>query len=184
MTPQEVLFVSSLLRGLSKRDSAIEAGYKPESATRQAHKLLQRECVKDAMQDFHKREDVQNRIDRERLRRILIGMAEAKPSDAFDDTGRLRPWAEIPAGAQAMLSINTKRWGDGTDPATMGVSSAVKMGKPLEAVVAYLKLFPVAADNSASNMQEVREEVEAEMEALIERMNVVDVEDIEEDEDE
>lgn len=161
--PREAKFVAALLRGLSKKDAAIQAGYSVLGAGPQATKLLERPTVKAALADFYQREAYQTKLDREILRRELMALATAPRREAFDEAWKLKSQAQMPTEVAECL-VSVRVW----DSPEQGSGSAVKLVSKVDAIAKYLKLFPDVVDQ-AEGLEDAAAEVEAEMEELIAR---------------
>lgn len=162
---KERAFVANILRGMAKGDAAVAAGYAESSASAAASRMLQQPKVKQALQEFYKREEEQVLADRERLRRRLMALAMADPSELYDDAWNLRDKINVPPAVRGLV-INARKW----DSLEQGSGSSAKVMHPLEIIKAYLKLFPAPTETNSGSLEDAAAEVEREMDELLERI--------------
>lgn len=164
LSTRERLFVNALCKGMTNRAAAMAAGCTHVSAPARATRWLEKPAVQKAIEEFHSREAWRTSIDRERIRRRLLAAALADNSQVFGEDWELKEKSEIPKAARAMV-LSARKW---SNP-DQGSGCQVKLANPLEAMKAYLKLFPAVAVGGGIDLQEVADEVESEMDDLLEK---------------
>lgn len=135
LSKQEHAFVCSLLEGKGKMQAAVEAGYAPSGAASLATRLLGRAPVQQALKDFYSREEELVGLDRERMRVLLLDVAEVDVADIYDDEGNVKTLSEIPARARKAI-LGLRKW-----CGSEGSGSAVKLANRLDAARIYLRHY-------------------------------------------
>lgn len=149
---------------MPKRTAAIKAGYSPKSAGTQASQMLATQQVQDYLAPFLQREAAEVAIERDLVRRRLVGFISADLTAMFDDEWNLLPKAEIPKKVRALIQA-VKKW----QSEEQGTSVSVKILSQLDAIKAYLRFFP-EAEKKADDLAEAAEHVETSLEELIKRL--------------
>ena len=167
----EANFVNSLLRGRSKREAAISAGYATKSASVRASEMMQRETVRAALAEFYRLEEPEILIAREKIRKRMLETALADPSEAFDDDFGLKQLCDIPRSTR-LLIVSGRRW----ESEEQGSGSAVRMLDPGQQQQRYLKLFPAPSTASTTSLEEAADEFIRESEALMDRLDEMEEE--------
>jgi hypothetical protein len=167
--PRERKFVRAFLLGMGKREAAIEAGYPEASAHQRATEILSRPHVKELLQSVYHREEQEVLTARAVIERQLFQMATTDAAaQIFDDDWGLRPKSEVPESVTRMV-ISCRTW----DSPEQGRGGSVKLINRLDAMKAYLKLFP-APQSQAESLEEAAAQVEADIEALIAKFEAED----------
>ena len=157
-------FCNYLLKGLPKRLAAIKAGYSPASAATQASQMLATVPVQEYLQERYRRESVEVDIERELIRKRLVGMIMCDGTRAFDDDWELLAKDLIPKAVRRLV-LAVKVWED----KEQGRSVSVKLLNQLDAIKTYLRFFP-EAEKKADDLADAAEQVETSLEELIKRL--------------
>lgn len=157
-------FCLNLLRGMPKRVAAIKAGYSAKSAASQASQMLALPVVQEFLQTHYKREAAEVAIERELVRKKLLGFILSDLSAIFDNDWALLPKDQIPKKVRALI-VAVKKW----ESEEQGSSVSVKIQSQLDAIKAYLRFFP-EAEKKSDDLEEVAEQVETDIDALIKRL--------------
>lgn len=157
-------FCLNLLRGMPKRVAAVKAGYAAKSAATQASQMLALPAVQEFLQAHYKREQSEVAIERELVRRKLLGFILSDLSAIFDNDWTLLPKDQIPKKVRALI-VAVKKW----ESAEQGASVSVKIQSQLDAIKVYLRFFP-EAEKKAEALEEVAERIETDIDALIKRL--------------
>lgn len=157
-------FCLNLLRGMPKRVAAVKAGYSPKSAGAQASQMLALPAVQEFLQAHYKREAIEAEIQRERVRSLMLNMIFCDQTKAFDDNWQVLDKSEMPASVRKLI-LAVKIW----ESTEQGRSVSVKLERKLDVIKAYLKLFP-PTEQKAENLGEAAEQVEADFEELIKKL--------------
>lgn len=157
-------FCLNLLRGMPKRVAAVKAGYAAKSAATQASQMLALPAVQEFLQDHYRRESIEVEIQRERIRNLMLNMIFCDQTKAFDDRWQVLDKSQMPASVRRLV-LAVKVW----ESQEQGRSVSVKMERKLDVIKAYIKLFP-QADQKNEDLGEVAEQVEADFEELIKKL--------------
>lgn len=157
------IFCHGILLGKGKKKSAVAAGYSPKSAQSLASQILAREDVREYLLAQCQRQEYEVALDREILRKKLMGIATAHAPDAFDETWQLLDKSAMPKNV-AKLLIGVKVW-----EGEQGRSVSAKLVHPLDPIKLYFKLFP-EAEKKAEDLSEAAEQVQTSWEDLIRRL--------------
>jgi hypothetical protein len=157
-------FCNYLLKGLSKKQAAIKAGYSATSAQTWASQMLATVPVQEYLQAHYRRESAEVEIERERIRKRLVDTIFADATRAFGDDWAPLEKKDIPRSVRRLI-LAVKVW----ESEEQGKSVSVKLLNQLDAIKTYLRFFP-EAENKADDLAEAAEQVETTLEDLIKRL--------------
>lgn len=127
---KEEIFVASILIGLSKRDSAIKAGYNKKQPSGYANELLRRDRVQKRL--AYRRRQLSTWFDVEAKKNLqaMACIAYSDVNEFFDKEGNIRPIHEIPRHARMAISgfdIDEIYEGVGKNRKFVGVTKKIRL---------------------------------------------------------
>ena len=152
LSKREARFVKFYVETSNGADSARRAGYGHAGAHVQAHRLLRRDTVVDAIQTMRGKIGRHLEMNAQRTLQEVGRIADFDPIEVFDDDGQVKRVSDIQAGARRCIaSISTKRVErpDGT----VVVNSNVRFHDKLKALDMLAKSHGLYADDQPDQQQ-------------------------------
>lgn len=152
LTARQKAFVAEYLVDLNATQAAIRAGYAATTAEHQGARLLGNVGVAKAIREAMDRRAARLEIKQDDVLREILRLAMVDVTDAFDDSGKLRPLKQMPPDLRRAiasievesLSIEGRTLDDGADAPAVGTVTKLRFWdkpKSLELLGKHLKLF-------------------------------------------
>ena len=165
LTPKQNAFCAEYLKDMNATKAAIRAGYSAKSAEAIGAQLLKKTRVARIIDSALGRRALRVEVTTDDVLRELIAMAQTDISQAFDENGTLRPFADMPHDVRRMISaVETEELkgmvigADGEmDIGTVGKVRKVKFWskeKALELLGRHLKMYVDKVEHSADSSLE------------------------------
>lgn len=154
LTPKQRLFVAEYIIDLNATQAAKRAGYAPASAYQQAHALLKKIEIRDAIADAQKERSRRLRIDQDFVLQRLANLADIDLADACHPDGTLKNIHDMPKSVrQALVGVDVfeEFKGNGDERELVGSTKKVRFAdrlKALELLGRHLKLFTDKIEHS------------------------------------
>lgn len=103
LTPKQERFCLEYLKDLNGAQAAIRAGYSEKTAARIACELLDKTHVSERIAQMKGAQAKRLEIDADTILRELLALATADLTQAFDDSGFMKPLSEIPENVRRSL---------------------------------------------------------------------------------
>jgi phage terminase small subunit len=114
-TPKRDRFVAEYLKDFNATQAAIRAGYSRKTARAQAHRLLTKVDVQEAVKKANQRLIDKLELTTEMVDREAMRLLNLDPADLFDSEDRVLPIKDMPEDARrALLGMDVEELDEGT----------------------------------------------------------------------
>lgn len=147
LNDQQERFCREYAIDLNARQAAVRAGYSAKTAQAQSSRLLTNVIISGRIQELLDARSKRTEITADTILRELLKIATADISEAYDDTGALKPFKDMPEGIRKCISgveVNEIFDGYGDQRQVIGFTKKIKFWdktKSLELLGKHLKLF-------------------------------------------
>lgn len=131
-------FALAIFKGMSQKDAAIEAGYKPSRARQTASRLVTNGDIKARLHELQQevaKGIVEDKIAAtQEIMEVLTEIIRARFNDFVDEDGHLDIAGKDKLKNAALQELKTTRWTGGKDERASSITTTMKLRDPIAAI--------------------------------------------------